>query len=60
MECEARLDKIEGRKCWLKGELRSIDGKTVHDRATALYLQIPKELENKKKQEAKEKAKSTL
>jgi acyl-coenzyme A thioesterase PaaI-like protein len=38
--CEAKVTKIDGRKVWANGVLRSIDGKTVHADATGLWIVI--------------------
>ena len=39
-ECVAWLTKKEGRKIYIDAELRSLDGKTIFDRCSALWLQV--------------------
>ncbi|XP_007428867.1 acyl-coenzyme A thioesterase THEM4 isoform X2 [Python bivittatus] len=37
---ESRLDKIEGRKIFVSGEIRSADRQILHAEATALFIQL--------------------
>ncbi|XP_042296993.1 acyl-coenzyme A thioesterase THEM4-like [Sceloporus undulatus] len=37
---ESKLDRVEGRKVFVTGEMRSVDGRTVHADATGLFIQL--------------------
>lgn len=37
---DSKLDKLEGRKVFISGQMRSTDGETLHAEATALFIQL--------------------
>ncbi|XP_054836746.1 acyl-coenzyme A thioesterase THEM4-like [Eublepharis macularius] len=37
---DSKLDKTEGRKLFISGQVRSADGETLHTEATALFIQV--------------------
>ncbi|XP_060112076.1 acyl-coenzyme A thioesterase THEM4-like isoform X3 [Heteronotia binoei] len=37
---ESRLDKVEGKKVFVSGQMRSSDGETLHAEATGLFIQL--------------------
>ncbi|XP_015285282.1 PREDICTED: acyl-coenzyme A thioesterase THEM4-like [Gekko japonicus] len=37
---ESKLDKLEGRKVFVSGHVRSVDGETLHAEATGLFIQL--------------------
>ncbi|XP_063173241.1 uncharacterized protein LOC134506816 [Candoia aspera] len=50
---EGRLEKTEGRKVFVSGEVRSVDGQTVHADATALFIQLQPSFSPQEKAESK-------
>ncbi|KAM3825178.1 acyl-coenzyme A thioesterase THEM4-like isoform 1-T3 [Vipera latastei] len=38
---DSRVDKVEGKKIFVSGEIRSVDEQTLHAEATGLFIELP-------------------